>query len=269
MKKIYSNKKGKRTGVKLSCSNKAKHRRSYKAVQIMTVGKPGPSKAIKYSEDGKVTGFVKWADKKQSKYTTKIAKTAMDENKSIKQSKKDLVKSILIKAGYDPTIRYTRKEKRKFTRIVKNNLFTKPKSVTLTTEQIKEKIKADKLAKKEMQAKFEESVRNNPLPVVPGKQRGATAAELSVKEKPKLRKFTYAIQRYRDVGKDASDIDKHRTYDFATSYIDAKTKDEAFKALVKEAKKYKKDTSFAGIKLHDKEGDNTIIYYSKEKLNAA
>lgn len=269
MKKIYSNKKGKRTGVKLSCSNKAKHRRSYKAVQMITVGEPGPSKAIEYSKDGKVTGFVKWVgNKKQSEYTTKVAKAAMDENKSIKQSKKELVKNILMKAGYDPTIHYTRKEKEKFTRIVKNNLFAKPKSVTLTTEQIKEKIKADKLAKKEMQAKFEESIRNNPLPVVPGKQRGATAAELSVKEKPKLRKFTYAIQRYRDVGKDASDIDKHRTYDFATNYVNAKTKDEAFKALVKEAKKYEKDTSFAGIKLHDKEGDNAIIYYSKEKLAA-
>lgn len=52
-----------------------------------------------------------------------------------------------MKAGYDPTIRYTRKEKKHFTRIVKNNMFTKPKGVTLTTEQIKEKIKADKLAK--------------------------------------------------------------------------------------------------------------------------
>ena len=37
-------------------------------------------------------------------------------------------------------------------------MFTKPKGVTLTTEQIKEKIKADKLAKKSMQAKFDESV---------------------------------------------------------------------------------------------------------------
>lgn len=68
-----------------------------------------------------------------------------------------------MKAGYDPTIRYTRKEKKHFTRIVKNNMFTKPKGVTLTTEQIKEKIKADKLAKKSMQAKFDESVRDNPL----------------------------------------------------------------------------------------------------------
>lgn len=262
MKKIYSNKKGKRTGVKLSCSNKAKHRRSYKAVQMMTVGKPGPSKAIKYSEDGKVIGFIKWADKKQSEYTTKVAKAAMDENKSVKQSKKELVKGILMKAGYDPTIRYTRKEKRKFTRIVKNNLFVKPKSVTLTTEQIKEKIKTDKLAKKEMQAKFEESVRNNPLPVVPGKQRGATAAELSVKEKPNKRNFQYAIQRK------CSDNDM-KVYDFATGNFEASTRDEAKSKATRLAKKYEKDTSFTGVTIKDIEGDNSITYYSRNKLLAA
>lgn len=164
MKKILA-KKNKRTGIKNHRSNKNKFRRSYKAYQIMTVSKkPGPSGVIKYDENGKVIGFVKWAgNKKQSEYTTKVAKDAMNENKSIKQSKKELIKNILMKAGYDPTIRYTRKEKKHFTRIVKNNMFTKPKGVTLTTEQIKEKIKANKLAKKSMQAKFDESVRNNPL----------------------------------------------------------------------------------------------------------
>lgn len=164
MKKILA-KKNKRTGIKNHRSNKNKFRRSYKAYQIMTVSKkPGPSGIIKYDENGKVIGFVKWAgNKKQSEYTTKVAKDAMNENKSIKQSKKELIKNILMKAGYDPTIRYTRKEKKHFTRIVKNNMFTKPKGVTLTTEQIKEKIKADKLAKKSMQAKFDESVRDNPL----------------------------------------------------------------------------------------------------------
>lgn len=164
MKKILA-KKNNRTGIKNHRSNKNKFRRSYKAYQIMTVSKkPGPSGIIKYDENGKVIEFVKWAgNKKQSEYTTKVAKDAMNENKSIKQSKKELIKNILMKAGYDPTIRYTRKEKKHFTRIVKNNMFTKPKGVTLTTEQIKEKIKADKLAKKSMQAKFDESVRNNPL----------------------------------------------------------------------------------------------------------
>ena len=131
MKKILA-KKNKRTGIKNHRSNKNKFRRSYKAYQIMTVSKkPGPSGVIKYDENGKVIGFVKWAgNKKQSEYTTKVAKDAMNENKSIKQSKKELIKNILMKAGYDPTIRYTRKEKKHFTRIVKNNMFTKPKGVT-------------------------------------------------------------------------------------------------------------------------------------------
>lgn len=47
----------------------------------------------------------------------------MEENKAIKQSKKERIKNILMKAGYDPTIHYTRKEKKKFTRIVKKTLF--------------------------------------------------------------------------------------------------------------------------------------------------
>ena len=131
MKKILA-KKNKRTGIKNHRSNKNKFRRSYKAYQIMTVSKkPGPSGIIKYDENGKVIEFVKWAgNKKQSEYTTKVAKDAMNENKSIKQSKKELIKNILMKAGYDPTIRYTRKEKKHFTRIVKNNMFSKPNAIT-------------------------------------------------------------------------------------------------------------------------------------------
>lgn len=263
MKKILA-KKNNRTGIKNHRSNKNKFRRSYKAYQIMTVSKkPGPSGIIKYDENGKVTGFVKWAgNKKQSEYTTKVAKDAMNENKSIKQSKKELIKNILMKAGYDPTIRYTRKEKKHFTRIVKNNMFTKPKRVTLTTEQIKEKIKADKLAKKSMQAKFDESVRNNPLTPKKGKQMAPSAAELSVKEKPNKRNFQYAIQRK------CSDNDM-KVYDFATGNFEASTRDEAKNKAAKLAKKYKKDTSFTGVTVKDIEGDNSITYYSRNKLLAA
>ena len=201
-------------------------------------------------------------NKKQSEYTTKVAKDAMNENKSIKQSKKELIKNILMKAGYDPTIRYTRKEKKHFTRIVKNNMFTKPKGVTLTTEQIKEKIKADKLAKKSMQAKFDESVRNNPLTPKKGKQMVPSAAELSVKEKPNKRNFQYAIQRK------CSDNDM-KVYDFATGNFEASTRDEAKNKAAKLAKKYKKDTSFTGVTVKDIEGDNSITYYSRNKLLAA
>ena len=186
----------------------------------------------------------------------------MNENKSIKQSKKELIKNILMKAGYDPTIRYTRKEKKHFTRIVKNNMFTKPKGVTLTTEQIKEKIKADKLAKKSMQAKFDESVRNNPLTPKKGKQMAPSAAELSVKEKPNKRNFQYAIQRK------CSNNDM-KVYDFATGNFEASTRDEAKNKAAKLAKKYKKDTSFTGVTVKDIEGDNSITYYSRNKLLAA
>lgn len=254
MKKILA-KKNKRTGIK---------NRSYKAYQIMTVSKkPGPSEVIKYDENGKVIGFVKWAgNKKQSEYTTKVAKDAINENKSIKQSKKELIKNILMKAGYDPTIRYTRKEKKHFTRIVKNNMFTKPKAITLTTEQIKEKIKADKLARKSMQTKFDESVRSNPLTPKKGKQTAPSAAELSIKEKPNKRNFQYAIQRK------CSDNDM-KVYDFATGNFEASTRDEAKNKAAKLAKKYKKDTSFTGVTVKDIEGDNSITYYSRNKLLAA
>ena len=84
MKKILA-KKNNRTGIKNHRSNKNKFRRSYKAYQIMTVSKkPGPSGIIKYDENGKVIGFIKWAgNKKQSEYTTKVAKDAINENKSM------------------------------------------------------------------------------------------------------------------------------------------------------------------------------------------
>lgn len=240
MKKILA-KKNKRTGIKNHRSNKNSK-------------KPGPSGVIKYDENGKVIEFVKWAgNKKQSEYTTKVAKDAMNENKSIKQSKKELIKNILMKAGYDPTIRYTRKEKKHFTRIVKNNMFTKPKAM---------KIKADKLARKSMQAKFDESVRSNPLTPKKGKQTAPSAAELSIKEKPNKRNFQYAIQRR------CSDNDM-KVYDFATGNFEASTRDEAKSKAAKLAKKYKKDTSFTGVTVKDIEGDNSITYYSRNKLLAA
>lgn len=91
-------------------------------VHIMT-WEPGPSKLIKYNKDGKVIRFLKWAgNKKQHTYTTEAGKASMNENKRIKENKKELIKTILQKAGYDPTIRYTRKEKKHFTRIVKKEI---------------------------------------------------------------------------------------------------------------------------------------------------
>ena len=113
-----------------------------------------------------------------------------------------------------------------------------------------------------MQAKFEESVRNNPLTPKKGKQMAPSAAELSVKEKPNKRNFQYAIQRK------CSDNDM-KVYDFATGNFEASTRDEAKNKAAKLAKKYKKDTSFTGVTVKDIEGDNSITYYSRNKLLAA
>lgn len=180
----------------------------------------GPS-LVTEVKDGKTVNWNSWSSKNKQQ-PTEIAKNAMEENKAIKQSKKELIKNILMKAGYDPTIHYTRKEKKKFTRIVKYK----------------------------------------PLPIKAGKQKGFTAAELAVKEKPKERKFKYVINRRR------SDDDK-RTYDFKTDYFVASTREEAKKKAAKEAKQYRNDSSFAGITVQDIEGDNNIIYYDGKSLLAA
>ncbi|MFR7489144.1 MAG: hypothetical protein ACLUUE_00340 [Romboutsia timonensis] len=190
---------------------------------------------------------------------TVIAKNAIEENKAIKQSKKERIKNILMKAGYDPTIHYTRKEKKKFTRIVKNSLFDKsPKPKERTKAEWKELFIQQKAAK---EARME-ALKYKPLPIKAGKQKGFTAAELAVKEKPKERKFKYTINRRR------SDDDK-RTYDFKTDYFTASTRDEAKKKVAKEAKQYRNDSSFAGITVQDIEGDNNIIYYDGKSLLAA
>lgn len=183
----------------------------------------------------------------------------MEENKAIKQSKKELIKNILMKAGYDPTIHYTRKEKKKFTRIVKNSLFTKsPKPKERSKAEWKELFTQQKAAKEARMG----ALKYKPLPIKAGKQKGFTAAELAVKEKPKERKFKYVINRRR------SDDDK-RTYDFKTDYFVASTREEAKKKAAKEAKQYRNDSSFAGITVQDIEGDNNIIYYDGKSLLAA
>lgn len=223
----------------------------------------GPS-LVTVVKDGKTVEWNSWSSK-QKQQPTKVAIEAMKENKAIVQSKKERIKQILMKAGYDPTVNYTRKEKKKFTRIVKDNLFVKAKPTTLTTKQIKDKLKANRAAKKaelaSRKAKFEEEARK-PLPSKEGKQKGFTAAELAVKEKPNKRKFKYTVQRRR------SD-DEKRVYDFKTDYFIALTRDDAKKKAAIEAKKFKKDTSFAGITVQDIEGDNNIIYYDGKSLLAA
>lgn len=217
----------------------------------------GPS-LVTEVKDGKTVNWNSWSSKNKQQ-PTKIAKEAMEENKAVKQSKKERIKNILMKAGYDPTIHYTRKEKKKFTRIVKNSLFaksTKPKE--RTKAEWKELFTQQKAAK---EARME-ALKYKPLPIKAGKQKGFTAAELAVKEKPNKRKFKYTVQRRR------SD-DEKRVYDFKTDYFIALTRDDAKKKAAIEAKKFKKDTSFAGITVQDIEGDNNIIYYDGKSLLAA
>lgn len=200
----------------------------------------------------------KYNRKKQSEYITKTAYEAMKANKDAKQSKKDRIKEILKEAGYDPKAQYTSKQKRAFTRIVKNKLFTKPKPVTLTDDECRERFKKQAVIKQmnfDMRA-YEE------LPVKKGKQRPISVAELLKKEKPNERQFRYTVSRKR------SD-DPMRTYDFATDYFKAKTREEAKKKAAKIAKKYEKDSSFAGITVKDINGDNSIVYYGKSHLLAA
>lgn len=260
-KQIYK----KRTGIKLGKSNKSKFRRNYKAIQAIAKCKPGPSKLIKYDKDGKFIGITSiTGNVKQASYITDIAKKVMEENKRIKQSKKDRVKEILKEAGYDNTIRYTRKEKKRFTRIVKDKLFTKSnKSITLKPEIVKKETELKKRLDKKRVEKLMKATVYNRLPIQDGKQRGMIAREHCIKERPKLRKFRYTIDRKRE-------SDPMRNYAFLTDYFEANTRNEALnkaKEIYKD-KNYHKDTSFVGITIHDINGDGSMIYYSPKKLSA-
>ena len=124
----------KRTGVKLSRTNRSKLRRSKKTEVVFR--SPGPSPFITKGEDGKVSIANIVGKVSQKSYTTDIGKNARQENKTAKQAKKDRIKQILASAGFDPTIKYTRKEKKKFTRTVKKNLFAKKEVVILSKEEV-------------------------------------------------------------------------------------------------------------------------------------
>ena len=189
-----------------------------------------------------------YIDKRQAEYTTKIATESRNENKNAKLSKKERIKQILKEAGYDPTIKYTNKEKRKFTCIVKNKLFEKPKPVTLTKEQIKERIKIK-------QRKHISEFVNKKI------QKGYTAAELSVKEKTDIRTFQYVVQK-------KSEDNPQRDYDFLTDYFKASSREDAKNKAMKIAKKYADNDDVTGIRIQDSK-DNNIIYYTKSKLLAA
>lgn len=198
-----------------------------------------------------------YIDKRQAEYTTKIATESRNENKNAKLSKKERIKQILKEAGYDPTIKYTSKEKRKFTRIVKNKLFEKPKPVTLTKEQIKERIRIKQGLREQLlkECKHISEFVNKKI------QKGYTAAELSVKEKTDIRTFQYVVQK-------KSEDNPQRDYDFLTDYFKASSREDAKNKAMKIAKKYADNDDVTGIRIQDSK-DNNIIYYTKSKLLAA
>lgn len=198
-----------------------------------------------------------YIDKRQAEYTTKIATESRNENKNAKLSKKERIKQILKEAGYDPTIKYTSKEKRKFTRIVKNKLFEKPKPVTLTKEQIKERIRIKQGLREQLlkERKHISEFVNKKI------QKGYTAAELSVKEKTDIRTFQYVVQK-------KSEDNPQRDYDFLTDYFKASSREDAKNKAMKIAKKYADNDDITGIRIQDSK-DNNIIYYTKSKLLAA
>jgi hypothetical protein len=197
-----------------------------------------------------------YIDKRQAEYTTKIATESRNENKNAKLSKKERIKQILKEAGYDPTIKYTSKEKRKFTRIVKNKLFEKPKPVTLTKEQIKERIRIKQGLREQLlkERKHISEFVNKKI------QKGYTAAELSVKEKTDIRTFQYVVQK-------KSEDNPQRDYDFLTDYFKASSREDAKNKAMKIAKKYADNDDVTGIRIQDSK--NNIIYYTKSKLLAA
>lgn len=198
-----------------------------------------------------------YIDKHQAEYTTKIATESRNENKNAKLSKKERIKQILKEAGYDPTIKYTSKEKRKFTRIVKNKLFEKPKPITLTKEQIKERIKIKQGLREQLlkERKHISEFVNKKI------QKGYTATELSVKEKANIRTFQYVVQK-------KSEDNPQRDYDFLTDYFKASSREDAKNKAMKIAKKYADNDDITGIRIQDSK-DNNIIYYTKSKLLAA
>lgn len=198
-----------------------------------------------------------YIDKRQAEYTTKVATESRNENKNAKLSKKERIKQILKEAGYDPTIKYTSKEKRKFTCIVKNKLFEKPKPVTLTKEQIKERIKIKQGLREQLlkERKHISEFVNKKI------QKGYTAAELSVKEKTDIRTFQYVVQK-------KSEDNPQRDYDFLTDYFKASSRKDARNKAMKIAKKYADNDDITGIRIQDSK-DNNIIYYTKSKLLAA
>lgn len=232
--------------------------------------KHGPSLVIEYTEDGKVKNFNSW-NKSNKQAMTDIAKETQKEYHIVANSKKERIKQILQSVNYDPTIKYTRKEKKRFTRAVKNNLFSS-KSIDLTTivkrkYYNREKLKVEYLLKKDVLLTPHADMVNAALAINNSKQtRSLSATEIN-HEKANKRKFTYVINRVceADINSKKSNL-PYKTYDFLTDYFEAETVKSAEIKAAKLSKKYLKDESFAGVTLKDPEGTNFVTYLTPEKV---
>ena len=263
MKKILANKKGKRTGVKLSTTNKSKLRRS-KKVEYLTRVELGPSKYIKYDKDGKVISFISNSKKVHlADHLTDVAKKAMADNKAAKIAKKEQIKQILEKVGYDPTVKYTRAEKKKFTRAVKKNLFVQPKLVNLTDEEIKMRFVEEKKRKVELlkERPHKNEIKSSVVDFLT-KNKKALAKMKSSSKKEESKKYQYIIKQQ---SKEAP----QKEIDLLTDYITAKSNTEAveiaqakFRSMYKNSKDKDSLTGLSVTPLDTKQSS----YYPKDTI---
>lgn len=254
MKKNLSGKHKDHKGKKLSRTNRSKLRRSKKVEEVFR--RPGPSPYITKGENGKViiTNIV--GKVKQKSYTTEVGKNSRQENKTAKQAKKELIKQILASAGFEPTVHYTRKEKKKFTRLIRKRLFVQPKPVNLTDEEIKVRFQREKEHKAELLAN-RPHINEVKASVLEFLKKGREV----LNNKKNIRKFRYVVQNQ-------SEDNPMKSTDFYTDYLDANDKEEAFSKVKVLAKKYENNDKFTGITVEDL-SNNNWIYYTKSKLLAA
>lgn len=253
MKKNLSGKHKDHKGKKLSRTNRTKLRKSKKTEIILS--SPGPSPFITKGENGKVIITNISGKVKQKDYTTKIGKNARQENKTARQAKKERIKQILTSMGFEPTVHYTRKEKKKFTRTIKKLLFVQPKPVNLTDEEIKVRFQREKEHKAELLAS-----RPHANEIKASVLKFLKQNKKVLNNKKNTRKFRYIVQNQ-------SEDNPSKDVDFLTDYIEANTKEEALTKVKDIAKKYVNNEKFTGMRIEDTIS-NDSTYYPKATLAA-
>lgn len=253
MKKNLSGKHKDHKGKKLSRTNRTKLRKSKKTEVILS--SPGPSPFITKGENGKVIITNISGKVKQKDYTTKIGKNARQENKTARQAKKERIKQILAGMGFEPTVHYTRKEKKKFTQTIKKLLFVQPKPVNLTDEEIKVRFQREKEHKAELLASrpHANEIKASVLEFLKQNKK-------VLNNKKNTRKFRYIVQNQ-------SEDNPSKDVDFLTDYIEANTKEEALTKVKDIAKKYVNNEKFTGMRIEDTIS-NDSTYYPKATLAA-